>query len=224
VNADTLIVIMAKQPQIGRTKTRLYPALSALEVVNLYRALLLDTIILVENQDWADLAVAFTPPDAFHYFESITPAGTSLLPVQGGNIGDCLVQAIGHYFGLGYTQVVALNSDGPSLPPHFLQQAALYLKQSDLVLGPGDDGGYYLVGMRRLYKAIFEGIEWSTDGVLVQTLERAGRLGLKTSLTPNWYDVDTPGDLLRLQQELKTLLPDQLPHSRRFLAGIELSS
>jgi glycosyltransferase A (GT-A) superfamily protein (DUF2064 family) len=78
--------------------------------------------------------------------------------------------------------------------------------------------------MRRLYKAIFEGIEWSTDGVLVQTLERAGRLGLKTSLTPNWYDVDTPGDLLRLQQELKTLLPDQLPHSRRFLAGIELSS
>jgi uncharacterized protein len=220
----TLIVIMAKQPRIGETKTRLYPALSAQESIHLYQALLLDTILLVINQAWADLAVAFTPPDARHYFESITPAGTYLLPVQGENIGGCLVQAIGLSLGLGYTQVVALNSDGPSLPPHFLQQAALYLKESDLVLGPGDDGGYYLVGMRCLYKAIFEGIEWSTDRVLAQTLERAGRLGLKTSLTPGWYDVDTPDDLLRLQQDLKTLPPDQLPHSRRFLEGIELSS
>jgi uncharacterized protein len=224
VKADTLIVIMAKQPQIGRTKTRLYPVLSAQQAVDFYRALLLDTILMVANLDWADLAVAFTPPNASPYFAAITPAGTTLIPVEGKHIGECLAQAMELSLGLGYTQVLALNSDGPSLPPHYLLEAALLLEKSDLVLGPGDDGGYYLVGMRCLYKEIFEAVEWSTDKVLPQTLERAARLSLRTSLTPNWYDVDTPDDLVRFQQELKTLPPEQLPHSRRFLADLERTS
>lgn len=221
---ETVIVIMAKQPQIGKTKTRLYPTLSAQETVGLYQALLLDTLALVSNLPWADLAVAISPLESRPYFESITPSGTLLLPVEGQNIGDCLAQAMELALGMGYRKALALNSDGPSLPPKYLEQAAAYLDQTDVVLGPGDDGGYYLVGMSHPHAAIFNGIAWSTEHVLSQTLERAAELGLRTAITPQWYDVDTPADLLRLQEELEILSPDQLLHTRHFLAEFDLRS
>jgi len=221
---DTAIVIMAKQPQIGKTKTRLNPLLSLEETAAFYQALLLDTIHMVSNQLWADLAVAFTPPESRRYFESITPPGTLLLPVEGEDIGDCLAQVMENLLRIGYRKVLALHSDGPSLPAQYLEQATLYLEQTDIVLGPGDDGGYYLVGMSHPHTEIFKGISWSTEQVLSQTLERAKRLGLRTELTPRWYDVDIPPDLLRFQKELETLPSDRLPHSRRFLASFDLGA
>jgi uncharacterized protein len=219
---ETLIIVMAKQPQVGKTKTRLLPALSLREAADLYQALLLDTLSLVANQPWAELAVAITPPGSRPYFESITPPGTLLLPVDGADIGECLAQALDMSLGMGYRKALALNSDGPSLPAQYLEQAALYLEQAELVLGPGEDGGYYLVGMSRLHGAIFKGIAWSTAQVFTQTLDRAAELGLRVALTPVWYDVDTPADLYRLQKELETLPADRLPQSRRWLAALDL--
>jgi uncharacterized protein len=219
---ETLIIVMAKQPQVGKTKTRLLPALSLREAADLYQALLLDTLSLVANQPWAELAVAITPPGSRPYFESITPPGTLLLPVDGGDIGECLAQALEVALGFGYHKVLALNSDGPSLPAQYLEQAALYLQGAELVLGPGQDGGYYLVGMSRLHTAIFKDIAWSTAQVFSQTLDRAAALGLRVALTPAWYDVDTPADLYRLQKELESLPADRLHHSRRLLADLDL--
>jgi uncharacterized protein len=221
---ETLIIVMAKQPQVGKTKTRLLPALSLGEAADLYQALLLDTLSLIANQSWAELAVAITPPGSRPYFESITPPGTLLLPVDGGDIGECLVQALEVSLGMGYRKALALNSDGPSLPAQYLEQAALYLEGAELVLGPGQDGGYYLVGMSRLHSAIFKDIAWSSDQVFTQTLDRAAGLGLRVALTPAWYDVDTPADLYRLQKELESLPADRLPHSRRLLAALNLGT
>lgn len=219
---DTVIIVMAKQPQIGKIKTRMYPTLSREESANLYLAMLLDTLDLIINQTWAELAVAITPPDSRGYFKSITPSGTLLLPVEGRDIGDCLAKVLSVSLGMGFHKALAINSDGPSLPPEYLKLATAKLEQSDLVLGPGDDGGYYLVGMRHPHTAIFEGIDWSTQRVLSQTLERAASLGLATFLTPQWYDVDTFTDLLHLQKELESISPDRLPHSRRFLASFNV--
>jgi uncharacterized protein len=219
---ETLIIVMAKQPQVGKTKTRLLPALSLGEAADLYQALLLDTLSLVANQPWAELAVAITPPGSRPYFESITPPEALLLPVDGVDIGECLAQALEVGLGMGYRKALALNSDGPSLPAQYLEQAALYLEGAELVLGPGQDGGYYLVGMSRLHAAIFKGITWSTAQVFTQTLDRAAGLGLRVVLTPVWYDVDTPADLHRLQKELESLPPERLPHTRRWLAALEL--
>ncbi|MBE0408810.1 MAG: DUF2064 domain-containing protein, partial [Anaerolineales bacterium] len=165
---------------------------------------------------------AITPPDSRLYFESVVPSGTLLLPVEGENIGACLAQVLDFALQMGYRKALALNSDGPSLPSQYLKLAAGYLEQADLVFGPGEDGGYYLVGMKSPHTKIFENIHWSTQQVLSQTLEQAARLGLRTALTPPWYDVDTLPDLLRLEQELETLPPDRLLHSRRFLANLEL--
>jgi hypothetical protein len=221
---ETVIVIMAKQPQAGKTKTRLYPLISPQQAADLYQALLLDTIVLAADQTWTDLALAITPLDSRPYFETITPAGTLLLPVDGADIGACLAKALQLAFEKGYRKALALNSDGPSLPAMYLRQAKRSLLQADLVLGPGEDGGYYLVGMKQLYPKLFEGIAWSTEKVLAQTMERAASQGLRTDLTQAWYDVDTPADLLRLQAEIESLPVNRLQHTRRFLAGVDLKT
>ncbi len=221
---ETVFVIMAKQPQVGKTKTRLYPALTPEEAIALSEAMILDTIEMAAALAEADLAVAITPPAARRYFKAITPLGTHLLPVEGEGMGDCLSQAIQEALRLGYRKVLALNSDGPTLPGEYLKQAALYLDQVELVLGPGYDGGYYLVGMKHMHAGIFDGISWSTDRVLSQTLERAQNAGLRAALTPPWYDVDTPDDLRRLQGDLAQLPVERAVHTRRCLSDLHLKS
>jgi rSAM/selenodomain-associated transferase 1 len=220
---ETVICIMAKKPQPGQTKTRLCPALSPQGAAALSEALVLDTIALAAGLHWADLAIAVSPPGSEEYFRSLTQSGTFLLPVEGKDIGECLVLVMERLLTMGFRKAMALNSDGPSLPPEYLMLADGYLEDADIVLGPGHDGGYYLVGMTRLHAEIFSEIEWSTARVLSQTLERASKLGLRTALTPQWYDVDTPADLIRLQAELTELPTDRLANCRRFITVNRLS-
>ena len=222
---ETALVIMAKRPVIGKTKTRLCPFLTPEEAARLYEALLRDTIALVERVNIvADLAVAITPPESQAYFAGITPPGTRLLPVTGSDIGYCLGQALGRLFDLGYKRVLALNSDGPSLPLDYLHQAIQCLNQADLVLGPAQDGGYYLVGMKQLHQEIFQGIAWSTERVLSQTLARAQGLSLSVAQTPPWYDIDTPSDLARLQADLASTAPGSLVHTRAILFNLAINN
>ena len=214
--------IMAKQPYPGRTKTRLYPKLSPQEAADLYEAMLLDTIELVSNLENIKLAVASTPSEARGYFEDVTPPDSIVLPVEGENIGECLTKTIISLLEMGYLKVVALNADGPSLPPDYIQLAFKYLDNNDIVLGPGHDGGYYLVGMKKNHREIFSGIRWSTHEVLSQTLGKITELGLSVALTPEWYDVDTVEDLLRIKADLKVMPAGRLANVRRFLSEIDL--
>ncbi len=212
---------MAKEPRPGQTKTRLCPPLSHQQATALYEALLLDTISMIKGLEWADLAVALSPPDSSPYFQRITPDGTLLLPIEGTNIGECLVQAIQQLLDHGYHKVLALNADGPTLPAAYLHQAAAALDDHDVVLGEGHDGGYYLVGLKRLHRVLFRNISWSTNIVLAQTLEQAISAGLSASLTPTWYDVDTIEDLKRLKAELISLPDDHLVNTRRILSEFD---
>ncbi len=215
---NAALAIMAKQPVVGRTKTRLVPFLTPGEAARLYQALLLDTIALaVQLTSLADLAIAVTPPDGCAAIAEIAPSGTLVFPVNGADIGACLQQALGCLLEQGYHKALAIASDGPSLPAAILRQAVTALEDADLVLGPGEDGGYYLVGMKRPYRDIFEHIDWSTDRVLRQTLEKAAGLGLHVNLLPLWYDVDTPDDLLRLQADLRRLDDGSLANTRAIL-------
>lgn len=213
---------MAKQPYPGRTKTRLYPRLTPQEAANLYEALLLDTIALVATLEDIDLAVAATPAEARTYFEGITPPASKILAVEGKDIGECLTRTIESLLEMGYHKVVALNADGPSLPVEHILLAFQHLEDHDIVLGPGHDGGYYLVGMKELHREIFSGIRWSTPEVLSQTLGKTAELGLKAALTPEWYDVDTPEDLLRIKADLQVIPESQLANVRRFLSENDL--
>jgi uncharacterized protein len=219
------LAIMAKQPVVGQTKTRLLPYLAAEETAALAEAFLLDTIALVTSlAPQADLVIAVTPQEGQAYIQTITPPGTLIFPVGGIDLGACLLQTTEWLLAQGYRKAFAIAADGPSLPSQYLHQAIAALDGADIVLGPGEDGGYYLVGMKQLHRVIFEAIDWGTSRVLSQTLERAAQAGLRVALTPPWYDVDTPADLLRLKAELCHASQDTLPHTRLVVARLALDT
>ena len=164
--------------------------------------------------------MAVTPPESIPYFERITPPGSLLLPVTCPDIGDCLAQVFEQLLQRGYPQVLAFNSDGPSLPAAYIQQAIQLLADHDVVFGPSEDGGYYLVALDQPHTQLFQDIEWSTPNVMSQSLATARREGLEVGLLPTWYDVDTAAGLKRLLQETRRLPAHQLPNSRRFFAGL----
>lgn len=215
-----VIVIMAKQPNRGGTKTRLVPPLTFTEAANLYQALLLDTIDLVTSIAAVDMAVGVTPPAARSFFQQITPPQTYLLPVEGSDIGACIHTVTAKLFAQGYQKVLAINSDGPSLPADYLTRAVELLDHHEVIFGPNDDGGYYLVGLVQPQPQLFQEIPWSTDQVFKQSLSRSAELGLRTGILPSWFDIDSGDDLWRLIDELKNASPLQLPHTRSFFSQL----
>ena len=216
---ESVLVIMAKQPAVGQTKTRLCPPLTPAAAAALYEALLRDTIELGAGLEGVRLAIAVTPPEATGAFRRMSPTDAILLPVTGADIGDCLSQVLGRLLAAGHCRAIALNSDGPTLPATYLRQAVARLDGADVVLGPSEDGGYYLIGLKQPRPELFREIEWSSERVTAQTLARAEAMGLSVTLLPPWYDVDTVTDLDRLRAELAALPAEALPHTRRFFAS-----
>ena len=114
--------------------------------------------------------------------------------------------------------VAAVNSDGPTLPLAYLAGAFQELgKEADVVLGPSDDGGYYLIGLKRPAPRLLREVQMSTSHVTTDTLALAAEEGLKVALLPTWYDVDDAQSLARLKAELATAPPEVAPHTRAFL-------
>lgn len=214
--AEVALAIMAKKPVVGATKTRLCPPLHPAEAALLYEALLKDTVELCARIKGLDLAVAVSPHNATDYFKGITPPGTILLPIDCPDIGKCLEMTLGNLLDAGYIKALAINSDGPSLPGEYINSAVELLDNHELVLGPGEDGGYYLIGLKQIHPELFFGIEWSTSRVLHQTISSANNLSLRVALLPAWYDIDTWQDFNRFKNELARLPENELIHSRRF--------
>jgi rSAM/selenodomain-associated transferase 1 len=194
---------MAKAPLAGQVKTRLCPPLSPEEAAELYRCFLLDKIQQVRSLDNASPVIAYTPTDSGHLFEGLAP-GFSLLPQRGVDLGARLASSLDHLLALGNGGALAIDSDTPTLPVPLLQSAVDLLagQQVDVVVGPSEDGGYYLIGLRASQPELFAEMPWSTSGVLRETTARARARGLRLAELPPWYDVDTPGDLERLRADL----------------------
>jgi len=199
---ENALIVVAKAPVPGLTKTRLCPPFTPESAAEFYHCLLLDTLALMSRLDLADRTVAYTPASARDYFENLTPEGFRLIPQQGVDLGERLANALGHHFALGYRRVVIMNSDGPTLPLAHLEGAFSGLEHAGVTLGPGHDGGYYLIGMKRLHRELFQGITWSTEQVIPQTLAICRRLELTAHQLPEWYDVDVAADLERLRRDL----------------------
>jgi uncharacterized protein len=212
------VAIMAKAPQGGEVKTRLSPPLSLADAAALYRCFLLDKIEQVRMLKTATPAMAFTPAVAQGFFEEVAP-GFVLVQQRGVDLGDRLANSLGKLLASGHGAAVAIDSDTPTLPVSFLQQAVdlLTTPDIDLVLGPTQDGGYYLIGLRVVHRELFETMAWSTSTVLSETKRRASVKGLRVACLPPWYDIDTPEDLGRLRAELAAGADNAAPRTRRFL-------
>jgi rSAM/selenodomain-associated transferase 1 len=198
------LVILTKAPQPGQSKTRLVPPLSYAEAADLARALLLDQLQNLATFGGACLFIAFTPETAAGFFDGFIAQGFTCFAQRGQSLGERMSHAFEHLFASGFANVILIGSDLPALPVRFFHQAYAWLEKSaDVVLGPSADGGYYLIGMKRMIPAIFDDIAWSSADVLSQTIHKLDDLGLKHELLSQWYDIDTANDLERLQSQAK---------------------
>jgi len=216
IHEKLLLVVVAKAPVPGKVKTRLIPHLTSEEAADLYRCFLEDRIIAMNSLRGVDLAIAYTPSDARDMFTSFSRNEFSLFSQKGKDLGERLNSIFEDKLADGYDAVSIIDSDSPDLPASTVQESfkRLLSNQTDVVLGPCLDGGYYLVGMRKPHPQLFYNIPWSTETVLANTLETAKKMRFKTNLLPWWNDLDTFEDLIVFynkykNQSFKTNWPGQ---------------
>jgi rSAM/selenodomain-associated transferase 1 len=216
--ADTALVIVARYPEAGKTKTRLASAIGAQEAADLYRAFLTD---LARRFSGSDIALhwAFTPPEVDYaaFVATLAPAlaqHMTCFPQQGADFNTRLHNVFKWTSNRHYSYTVLIGSDSPHIGREIVAQARSALNEADVVLGPADDGGYYLIAMCEPHN-VFSGIPMSTDVVLQMTIELAQRQGLSVRLLDTLFDIDEWPDLQRLTQLLEansTLAPETAAH------------
>jgi rSAM/selenodomain-associated transferase 1 len=213
------LAVLAKAPRAGAVKTRLCPPLRPPEAAELARCFLLDAVHRVGAVAGTRPVIAYAPPEARGEFERLAP-GFALLAQRGDDLGARQSRLLTDVLALGHAAALVMGTDAPTLPRECLDEAVslVMAPDVDLVLGPTDDGGYYLVGLRVPCPALFEDMPWSTSAVLSRTLERAQRLGLRVACLPAWFDIDTKADLERLAAELAVTPGREPRHTRDFVA------
>lgn len=217
------LLVMAKEPVAGRSKTRLTPTLSPDAAAALYACFLRDTLDLARSLPGVTPIVAYAPPRARRYFQKLAP-DLQLIAQRGQTLGDRLANVLEQALDSGFNQVAAMNSDSPTLPPCYLAQAFERLDddETDVVLGPCDDGGYYLIGWKRTHPRLVREVQMSTTRVLQDTVALAAEDDLRVDLLSAWYDVDTPEDLERVRMDLQRS-GERARHTRSFLETIGVS-
>ncbi len=190
-NQKTIFLYFVKYPEPGRVKTRLGKEIGFEKAAQRYRSLAESNFKKLTEASGDDICVqvTFDPPEAEEKIKAWLP-GSSYRPQQGVALGERLTNAFKDAFDCGAQWVLALGSDTLGLEPHHIRQALDELENSDVVIGPAHDGGYYLIGMNKLYFSLFQRIPWSTSQVLETTLERIRKERLRYFLLPPLEDLD----------------------------------
>ncbi|MBI4293847.1 MAG: TIGR04282 family arsenosugar biosynthesis glycosyltransferase [Betaproteobacteria bacterium] len=198
--ASARVAVFAKAPEPGEVKTRLIPALGAAAAAELQRR-------LIERTLEAALAAGIGPvelwcsPDASHpFFLDCARRYAIALAVQGGvDLGERMQLALDALLGAG-ERALLIGSDIPALTPQYLREADSALAAGcDAVLGPAEDGGYVLIGLRRSAPSLFAGMRWGGSDVCEQTRARLAQVGMRYRELAVLWDVDRPEDLPRLE-------------------------
>lgn len=225
VPARPTIVVFAREPIIGATKTRLIPRLGAKNAAALARAFILDTLAKARATG-CPLAIAGDAPNGVThsaFFRRLARGfGAALIDQGKGTLGARMRRSLASFCTAG---ALLIGTDIPSLPPAMLARSLILLCQRQVILGPSADGGYYLLGVHGSLPDIFRGIRWGTARVLAETLVRLRRTHADYGLTDGWYDVDRWGDLLTLGAQLRLMAPTRphpCPATARILAGLGL--
>jgi rSAM/selenodomain-associated transferase 1 len=234
-NGGCALALMTKAPRAGEVKTRLVPPLTNEEAARLNRCFLQDTgsaisvccsRLAVPNSGWPIVygIAVYTPVGAESDYANILPPNFSLLPQRGENFGERLYFAADDLFRCRFDTVCLIDSDSPTVPAENFARAVelLSLPGDHIVLGPCDDGGYYLIGLKKSHREVFEGIDWSTDRVFEQTKQRARQIGVGVRELPRGFDVDDRATLHRLCDELlsENARDNVAPRTKEFLGAL----
>jgi uncharacterized protein len=210
------LAVLARAPLPFVGKTRLHAARPAVWIAELQRAMLEDTLARLGEVPAVHRSVFVAPladRDARAAVRAFVPAEWEVAVQRGDDLGARLAHAMRELFATGAAWVAIAGSDCPHLPPFEVDVA----EDADVLLGPSDDGGYYLVATCARDPRIFRGIEWSTPRVFEQTRARCAELGLAVRTLSPSYDVDEPADLERLAADL-ALGRAHAPRTARLLA------
>ena len=217
-----ILGVFAKWPEPGRAKTRLAAATSPDFAARVAYAFLRDTLHRLTAVE-ARRVLAFAPADAGARFAEVGGDRFALEPQVEGDLGRRMDAFLTRQFAAGAEAVVLLGTDSPMLPPAFVEQAFDELERADVVFGPATDGGYYLVGCRRV-APIFDGVAWSGPRVLAQSIARLTDPAWKVALLPPWYDVDTLDDWQMLCGHLSAIercgIDPNLPHTLELIRSL----
>jgi rSAM/selenodomain-associated transferase 1 len=187
------LVVIAKEPVPGAVKTRLAPFVGADGAARVAAAMLADTVAVMTQVE-ADPWVCFAPPDARGRMARLAP-GCGLLAQVQGDLGDRLAACFAALLDGGAERVVIVGADTPHVPRATYEAAFALLDQVEVVLGPAEDGGYYLVGAKAALPELFVGVPMGTEVVLQETIQRAIRRRLRIATVPTLRDLDRLEDL-----------------------------
>jgi uncharacterized protein len=195
------LIIFAKNPLPGAVKTRLSPPLTPAEAASLYSCMILDSVAMASSLRNIIPFIFFQDdPGAADYFKTLAPEIIST-PQKGEDLGDRMKNAFDEIFCRGFAEIAIIGTDSPDLPPgHILEAFALLEHEHiDVVFGPAEDGGYYLLALKNVWGELFSGLPWSSSGLLETSVARAKNNCLGVSFLPGWYDIDTAADLQRTE-------------------------
>ena len=215
------LIVFAKQPRPGSVKTRLARSVGDAAAAQLYEAFLGDTLEVCRaacRSADTGLCVSYSPASAADYFGGLAPDAV-LLPQGEGDLGARLAAAVDTAFGLGSEGVVVVGSDLPHLEQEDLARALRAVDMGRAALGPSRDGGFWLLALPRPAPQVFAGVDWSTERVLSQTLDRLEREEFEVMRLATRFDVDEAKDLARLRALLEKLPPERCPRTREALAA-----
>ncbi|MEH0155823.1 TIGR04282 family arsenosugar biosynthesis glycosyltransferase [Limibacter armeniacum] len=188
------LIIFVKNPEPGKVKTRLAATLGNEKAVAIYRELLAHTekvtssLNLVKKVYYGDYINVEDIWDNVDYYKALQ---------EGDSLGERMSNAFEHAFEEGADEVVIIGSDCPEINKETIEKAFDSLLKNDVVIGPAEDGGYYLLGMNKFTPELFRGKKWSTSSVLNDTLKDTGKLQLSVTLLDMYTDIDEEADLQR---------------------------
>ncbi|MCW7503238.1 TIGR04282 family arsenosugar biosynthesis glycosyltransferase [Leptospira sp. 1 VSF14] len=193
------LIIFAKQPIQGQVKTRLAKTLGDKTTLDIYKKLLhitedITTKLNISKTVYWDQI----PNQTNSYFKN----GYSFKVQSQGDLGKKMQDAFREEFGESFKKILIIGTDCPYLTEAIFQDAFLALENSDIVIGPAKDGGYYLLGMNELYPSLFEEIPWSTELVFALTIKKSKELNLSVSILPELNDIDTEKDWLEWEEKI----------------------
>jgi hypothetical protein len=227
------LAVMAKAPRPGKVKTRLAPPLTLEQAAAINICFLRDTtenIAAAAASGGATGILSYTPIGDEALFDNLLPAEFALIRQRGDGFGERLLTTAEDLLACGYSSVCLIDSDSPTVPAAAFEQAVAELERPGdrVVLGPSYDGGYYLIGLKRVHSSLFENINWSTATVFAETILAAKTADLETVILPLWYDVDDAATLDILTGELVHNIPPSFTtipgyaaeHTRNFLRSL----
>jgi rSAM/selenodomain-associated transferase 1 len=189
-------IMFIRTPEAGRVKTRLQRNLGSARTLRTYKSFIIETLKRCDALGGVHKFLGCFPTARDRFITRISRThGLDLFHQVGRDLGEKFINAFHDRFNEGYKKVVIIGSDSPTIPVEYIRRAYRELEKNDFVLGPCTDGGYYLVGAKKISERIFRGIPWDSQQVLNITLDKLHANKVRYSLLPFWYDIDDISDM-----------------------------